>query len=84
MTIGNVYKLKSNTDNDNIIEYEELTAGTVVPSVLDATNAPVYSCNNVLKEIAYTVQLTSVDAPDKDVSKVAYLKIESISADFVV
>lgn len=28
--------------------------------------------------------MTSVDAPDVDVSKVAYLKIESISADFVI
>ena len=38
----------------------------------------------MVKEVAYTVEVSSVDTPDVDVSKTAYLKIDKVSADIVL
>ena len=61
-----------------------MTVGEVVPSQLDSSGDPSFTCSNVVKEVAYTVEVSSVDEPDVDVSKTAYLKIDKISADIVL
>ena len=62
-----------------------LTDGTVVPTTLDVTTDPNNPrCSSILKEVAYTVLVSSVDEPDADISKTAYLKIDSITADIVI
>ena len=67
------------------MEYVGLTDGTVVPSSLDVTTDPNNPrCSSILKEVAYTVLVSSVDEPDTDISKNAYLKIDSITADIVI
>lgn len=85
--IKTAYQLKKNADNPDIMEYAQtdLAGGTVnIASVLDSSGNPTYTCKNILKEIAYTVEVTSVDEPAPEDSNQAYLKITAISADIVL
>lgn len=60
----------------------------MTPSVLtlpdseNAETANLYSCSNVLKEIAYTVNVS--EAPADDLSNSNYLKVDSVSALVIV
>lgn len=81
VTVNSIYKLTKNSKNKDIFEYADLEA-PLLTSVLDDISSEI-SCSNVLKEIAYTVNIEEKPAED-GVSKTAYFNILDISADVVV
>ena len=79
LTVSEVYKL---TTNAKVNEYISTGSTTVAPSVFNSGST---SCSNVLKEIAYTVNVSEViPGPSDTISKHPYLKVDSISALVVV
>lgn len=57
-----------------MVEYTDTGSTVVNPSVY---NAATFSCSNVLKELAYTVNVSEV-TPDEGSTDSAYLKVDSI------
>ena len=49
---------------------------------MPTTNGGPLTCANILKEIAYTVQVKAME-PDGIISRSAYLKVEKITAEIV-
>jgi len=52
---------------------DKAASGFDISSSLDSAGDPNFACKNILKEIAYTVEVKSVDEPKPEDSKDAYL-----------
>ena len=88
MSITEVYKLSENSANPNSYEYVKQAGTTVSPSVLTLPDpaaeetTDLYSCSNVIKEIAYTVNVSEAEADE--LSTTNYLQVDSVSALVIV
>ena len=82
ITVNSIYKLTKNSNNADIYEYVD-AAAPLTTSVLDSSASPSITCSNILKEIAYTVNVEEKPAED-GISKDPYFNIVSITADVVV
>ena len=71
-------------NSQNVYEYQEAATLDVNPSdaQMPTTNGGPITCSNILKEIAYTVQVKAME-PDGIISRSAYLKVEKITAEIV-
>ena len=78
MTVTEVYTLTRNASNSSLVEYVQAGSNTVNPSVYNDSNV---SCSNVLKEIAYTVNVSEVVETNPSAT---YLRVDSINALVVV
>ena len=70
-------------NSQNIYEYQEAaTADVLASNSFQSQNGDFITCSNILKEIAYTVQVKAME-PDGIISRSAYLKVEKITAEIV-
>lgn len=79
VTVNSVYKLMRDGD---VTRYEAMADGSLAPSTLSVSGSTA-TCSNILKEIAYTVEVDQMEA-DPTISKTAYLKVSAISADVIL